>query len=74
MFSLKYTLVTFDGSCYFSLHSNFTLFSYDFEHVNSVFRFYILNRSVTFHSLDSFVSLYIQTLAVPLDEFSAEQL
>jgi hypothetical protein len=69
---MKYTLVTFDGCCYFSLHSNNMLFAYDFEHVNSVFRFFVLNRSVTLHSMDSFVSFYLRTLSLPLDEYVEE--
>jgi hypothetical protein len=68
MFSLRYTLVTFDGSCYFSIHSNNTLFYYDFEHVNSIFRFFVLNRLVTLHSIDTFVTYYLQSLSIPLDD------
>jgi hypothetical protein len=61
-------LVTFDGSCYFSFHSTRSKFSYDFFHANSMFRFFVLNRLVTIHSIDSFVSSYIETLSIPMDD------
>jgi hypothetical protein len=33
-----------------------------------MFRFFVLNRLVTIHSIDSFVSSYIETLSIPMDD------
>ena len=63
-------LITFDGSSYLSIHYMDHFFCYDYSHINSIFKIYVLNRVVNVHDLESFFYLYESSLYLPsfLDE------
>lgn len=68
-FSCTKCFVTFDGSCYFSFNRYDSYFCYDFFHVNSIFKVFVLNRIVNSDSesdiLNSFFLFYNESLYLP---------
>ncbi len=59
-------VVTFDGSCYISIHNIDTILSYDPNHINSIYRFSVHNRSASILTFDSISEIYNDSLFLPL--------
>ena len=65
LIDFKEIVITFDGSCYVSLHTMNNTFGYDYVHVNSLYKTVISNRIVKQHTIDSFIILYDSFLLLP---------